>query len=161
MRPYETMVVLSNQLGDGKKALIDRLENVIRTHGGTLDVSHDWGNRRLAYTIGKHGDGHYYLLEYQAEPAVVAEIERTLRISDGVLRYLSLQQEHTGLPPVRAPREMSPREHVPLYELRGMRGEGAPPRGEGAPTRGDVAPRGEERREETGGGEAPASDETE
>jgi small subunit ribosomal protein S6 len=154
MRPYETMVVLSNQLGDGKKALIDRLENVIRNGGGTVDVSHDWGNRRLAYTIGKNADAHYYLLEYQAEGPVVAEVERTLRISDGVLRYLSLQQDHTGLPPVRT-REERPREHVPLYEMRGMRGESAR---QDAPARED---RTEEPVGETAAADTPATEETE
>jgi len=123
MRPYETMVVLSNELGENKKPLVERLEQVIRNNGGSVEVTHDWGNRRLAYTIAKQHDAHYYLFEYQADPGAVAELERTLRIADGVLRYMSIQQEHTGLPPVRA-KEYAPREHVPLYE---MRGRGGPP----------------------------------
>ena len=121
LRPYETLVLLSNELGDSQKALIERLEQLIRQNGGTLDASHDWGNHRLCYTIGKQNDAHYFLLEYQAEGPLVAEIERTLRISDGVLRYMSLQQEHTGLP---QPRPRAEREHTPLYEMRGPRGEG-------------------------------------
>jgi small subunit ribosomal protein S6 len=121
MRPYETLIVLSNELGEGKKSLVDRLQQIIQQNGGVLDASHDWGNHRLAYTIAKQTDAHYYLLEYQADGPVVAEVERTLRITDGVLRYLSLQQEHTGLPQVRV-RDTGAREHVPLYELRG-RGE--------------------------------------
>jgi small subunit ribosomal protein S6 len=121
MRPYETMVVLSNELGENKKALVDRLEQVIRNNGGNVDATHDWGNRKMAYTISRQHDAHYYLFEYQAEPGAVAELERTLRISDGVLRYMSIQQDHTGLPPVRQ-REYGHREHVPLYELRGPRG---------------------------------------
>jgi small subunit ribosomal protein S6 len=121
LRAYETLVLLSNELGDNQKALIERLEQLIRQNGGTLDASHDWGNRRMSYTIGKQNDAHYFLLEYQAEGPLVAEIERTLRISDGVLRYMSLQQEHTGLPQPRARVE---REHTPLYEMRGPRGEG-------------------------------------
>ena len=155
MRPYETLVVLSNELGENKKALVERLEQVIRNHGGTVEANHDWGNRRLAYTIGKHNDGHYFLLEYQAEGAAVAEVERTLRISDGVLRYLSLQQEHTGLPQVR-PRETTSRDSVPLYELRG--------RGEGGGRRREAEEEGETRvpeREEGGSEPAPAAGDTE
>src|SRR5262249_27423294 len=119
--------------------LIERLEQLIRQNGGSLDATHDWGNRRMAYTIGKQNDAHYFLLEYQADGGLVAEVERTLRISDGVLRYMSLQQDHTGLPQPR-PRE---REHTPLYEMRGPRGEG------GRRSFGD---------EEAQGGEVAASD---
>jgi len=124
MRPYETMVVLSNELGENKKPLVERLEQVIRNNGGSVDATHDWGNRKLAYVIAKQHEAQYFLLEYQAEPLAVAELERTLRISEGVLRYMSIQQEHTGLPPVRQ-REYTPREHVPLYEMRGPRSQPA------------------------------------
>ena len=121
MRPYETVILLSNELGENKKTLLERLQQLIRQGGGSLDASHDWGNRKLAYGIGKQHDAHYFLLEYQADGPTVAEIERTLRITDGVLRYMSLQQEHTGLP---QPRPREAREHTPLYEMRGPRGEG-------------------------------------
>ena len=137
MRPYETMVVLSNELGDNKKSLVERLEQVIRNNGGSIDATHDWGNRKLAYVIGKQHDAQYFLFEYQAEPLAVAELERTLRISEGVLRYMSIQQEHTGLPPVRQ-REYTPREHVPLYEMRGPRSPAARRDEEDGGVEGDV-----------------------
>jgi small subunit ribosomal protein S6 len=121
LRPYETVILLNNELGENKKALLERLQQLIRQGGGNVDASHDWGNRRLAYGIGKQHDAHYFLLEYQADGATVAEVERTLRITDGVLRYMSLQQDHTGLP---QPRPREAREHTPLYEMRGPRGEG-------------------------------------
>lgn len=122
MRPYETMVVLSTSLGAEMQALIERLHGVITTRGGTIDASHDWGQRRLAYQIEKQSDGHYFLIEYSAEPDAVSELERSLRITDGVLRYLTVQQEHTGLP---KPREReTPRADTPLHE---MRSPGSPP----------------------------------
>jgi small subunit ribosomal protein S6 len=124
MRPYETLVVLSNTLGADMPSLLDRLREVIRSNGGLVEESHDWGNRKLAYPIKKQTDGHYFLLEYSAEPKAVSELERTLRIADGVLRYLSVQQEHAGLPPARQ-HEPQAREHVPLHELRSHRD--APP----------------------------------
>jgi small subunit ribosomal protein S6 len=114
-------MLLSNELGEGQKTLLERLQQLIRQAGGTVDANHDWGNRRMAYNIGKHADAHYFLLEYQADGATVAEVERTLRITDGVLRYMSLQQDHTGLP---QPRPREAREHTPLYEMRGPRTEG-------------------------------------
>jgi small subunit ribosomal protein S6 len=117
MRPYETLIVLSPTLGAETQGLIDRVQDVIRARGGQIDANHDWGARRLAYAIQKQTDGHFFLLEYQAEGDAVAELERTLRIADGVLRYMSVQQEHTGLPVPRQ-RESYRRDDVPLNELR-------------------------------------------
>lgn len=99
MRPYETLVVLSNQLGAEQAALVERCSEIIKAQGGAVDASHDWGSRKLAYPIAKQNDGHYYLIEYQGPPEAVSELERNLRIMDGVLRFMSVQQEHTGLPP--------------------------------------------------------------
>jgi small subunit ribosomal protein S6 len=117
MRPYETMVVLSPGLGEEADALVDRLTAVVETNGGSLDASHDWGSRKLNYPIRRQSEGRYFLFEYQAEPSVVRELERTMRITEGVLRFISVQQEHTGLPEVRQ-REERPRRDVPLSELR-------------------------------------------
>ena len=95
-----------------------------------MDGSHDWGSRKLAYPIKKQGEGHYYLLEYNAEPAVVSELERTLRITEGVLRYMSVQQGHTGLPKPRVREsERGERGDVPLHEMRGGGPGGYRPRG--------------------------------
>jgi len=121
-RPYETIVVLTNDLAGEKQGLVHRFEAVIRDNGGTLDGSHDWGTRKLSYTIRKKTDGHYFLLEYTAEGAVVNELERTLRITEGVLRYMTVQQDHTGLPPARI-RETVGRPDIPLSELRSLGNE--------------------------------------
>lgn len=119
MRPYETLIVLSPALGGETQPLIDRVQEVIRSRGGQIDASHDWGSKKLAHPIQKQSDGRYFLIEYQAEGDAVAEVERTLRITDGVLRYISVQQEHTGLPQPRV-RESYRREDTPLSEMRSM-----------------------------------------
>src|SRR5689334_20375916 len=98
MRPYETMVVLRTDLGEEAARLMSRFETVIANQGGTLDQNRDWGVRDLAYPISKQKQGHYHLIEYQAGPDTVKELERNLRIVEGVLRFVTVQQEHTGLP---------------------------------------------------------------
>ena len=129
MRPYETLIVLTNDLVSEQKSLMERFTAVITAGGGTLEENHDWGSRKLAYPIKKQEEGHYYLLEYKAEPAVVSELERTMRITDGVLRYMSIQQDHTGLPkPRQYDSERGERGDVPLHEMRGGPG-GYRPRG--------------------------------
>jgi small subunit ribosomal protein S6 len=123
MRPYETLIVLSTGLGEEDSQLLTRFEGIIAAQGGTLDERRDWGLRDLAYPIRKQKQGHFVLLEYQAEPEVVKELERNLRISEGVLRFVSVQQEHTGLPEPRQ-RESYDRRDVPLSEMRSA-GDGA------------------------------------
>lgn len=120
MRPYETIVVLRTDLAEeDSNKLLARFENVIASEGGAMDERRDWGVRDLAYLIAKQKQGHYYLLEYQAEPTVVKELERTMRIVEGVLRYVTVQQEHTGLPEPRV-RESYDRDRrdTPLSEMR-------------------------------------------
>lgn len=137
MRPYETMIVFSTLLGDETTALRERFVSVVKDNGGTVDAELDWGVRKLAYPIQDQSDGRYLLLEYQAEPAVVAELERTLRIADGVLRYISVQQGHTGLPkerPAEPPRDRDHRDH---RDDRRGRDDRRSPRG-GDSARGDV-----------------------
>ncbi len=118
MRPYETLVVFSTDTGEENAAVLAKLGSIIEGSGGSIDESHDWGVRRMAYPIKKLTEGHYHLLEYQADPSVVSELERNLRISESVLRYMSVQQEHTGLPEQRSEESASGRREVPMSELR-------------------------------------------
>lgn len=117
MRPYETLVVLRTDLGEEAAKLLTRFETVITSQGGTIDENRDWGVRDLAYPISKQRQGHFHLIEYQAEPTTVKELERNLRIVEGVMRYVSVQQEHTGLPEPRV-REHYDRRDAPLSEMR-------------------------------------------
>ncbi|MFN2427357.1 MAG: 30S ribosomal protein S6 [Candidatus Binatia bacterium] len=126
MRPYETLVVLRTDLGEEAAKHLARFQSVIVSQGGTIDENRDWGVRDLAYPIGKQRQGHFHLIEYQAEPQTVKELERNLRIVEGVLRFVSVQQEHTGLPEPRV-RENYDRRDAPLSEMR------SPERAEEAP----------------------------
>lgn len=126
MRPYETLVVLRTDLGEEGVKLLTRLRAVIEKESGTIDELRDWGVRDLAYIINKQKQGHYHLIEYQAEPGAVRELERTLRIVEGVLRFVTVQQEHTGLPEPRV-RETYDRREAPMSEMRSTnRDEQAP-----------------------------------
>ena len=119
MRPYETLVVLRTDLGEESSRLLSRFEAVITGGGGQLEANRDWGVRDLAYPIGKQRQGHYHLLEYQAEPTAVKELERNLRIVEGVLRFVSVQQDHTGLPEPRM-REHHERRESSLADMRSV-----------------------------------------
>ncbi len=93
MNQYEMVVVLKPNLEDeGRTAVLDRLKEAIETNGNVGEID-DWGTRRLAYEINYIKEGYYYVLNYEADPTVVAEVERRARIMDQVIRYLTIKKE--------------------------------------------------------------------
>ena len=68
-----------------EKILAD-VEGLIDRHGGTLLGRHDWGVRQAAFEIRKKPDGFYAVIDLNAEPAVVAELDRQLNLNESVLR---------------------------------------------------------------------------
>ncbi len=92
MRRYETIFVLRPDLGETQtKETIKRFEGLVASGGGELIETDEWGVRELAYKIERERRGYYVRLDYAAPGAVMNEIERNLKISDSVLRYLSVQ----------------------------------------------------------------------
>ncbi len=74
-------------------ALAETYSNVIAEHGGKVTKRENWGLRNIAYRIKKNRKGHYVLLNIDAPPAAVQEMERQMRISEDVLRYLTTRVE--------------------------------------------------------------------
>ena len=88
MRPYEVMIIFDSTLEeDAIRAELDRSTELIRSRGGNPGKVERWGRRRLAYEINKQRDGYYVLLEANAEPDVMAELDRTLTLADPVMRH--------------------------------------------------------------------------
>lgn len=91
MRKYETLIVLHPELPEAQiRETIDRCRRLIEEMQGKVGEVHEWGVRELAYPIRKLGRGYYVLFEYFAEPRVVNELERTLKIGDEFLRFVSV-----------------------------------------------------------------------
>ena len=88
MRHYEIMVILDPSLEERTVApsLDTYLNNVIRQSGGSVEKLDVWGRRRLAYEIAKKSEGIYAVIDLQATPAAVAELDRQLRLNESVLR---------------------------------------------------------------------------
>ncbi|WP_437672817.1 30S ribosomal protein S6 [Sorangium sp. So ce131] len=87
-REYETIYILRPDIdADGAERIGSRLAEVVSREAGRLTKVETWGRRRLAYDIAKHRRGVYVYLKYLGGGKVVAEIERNLRLSDGVLKY--------------------------------------------------------------------------
>ncbi len=91
MRKYETIFILQPELSeDDIKSVTAKAQDVISTYKGECHRMDDWGIRKLAYPIKKSARGRYYYLRFDGESALIAELERRLRLDDKVLRYQSV-----------------------------------------------------------------------
>jgi small subunit ribosomal protein S6 len=91
VRRYETIFILRSDLGEVQvKDSIKRFEGLVATGGGEMLETDEWGFRELAYRIRNERRGYYVRLDYAASGPVMNEVERNLKISDSVLRYLSV-----------------------------------------------------------------------
>ena len=89
---YEAMLVFSVAAGEeATEALVEKFKALIAANG-TVESVDVWGKRRLAYPINDEADGYYVLVEYSAEPSFPAELDRVGRITDGVLRVMTVKK---------------------------------------------------------------------
>jgi len=92
-RRYEVLFIVRPDIGDASiKEEIERARRVLEQQGAAAIEVHDWGLRDLAYRIETHRRGWYVLIEYEAMPRAVAELERTLKLSEHILRFVSVRQ---------------------------------------------------------------------
>jgi small subunit ribosomal protein S6 len=85
-------VILNAALTDEESAaLLTQLGETVKGLGAEVTKVENWGKRRLAYDINKQREGTYAVLELSAEPAIIKEFERQLKLNENVLRFLSTQ----------------------------------------------------------------------
>jgi small subunit ribosomal protein S6 len=91
MQRYETLMVLHPDLPEAQvRETIDRARRLIDDAGGQVQAMQEWGMRELAYPIRKLTRGYYVLAEYHATADIVRELERTMKIADEILRFISV-----------------------------------------------------------------------
>jgi small subunit ribosomal protein S6 len=91
---YETTFITKSELTDeALKAFQDRITAIVGNYSGEVVLTEDWGKRKLAYPIHKESRGHYTYLVYTGKGDIVHEIERNLRLSEHVLRFLTVNLE--------------------------------------------------------------------
>ena len=94
LRHYELMVILDPSLEERTVApSLDQYLNVIRTAGGSVEKLDVWGRRRLSFEINKKAEGIYAVVDLQATPEAVAELDRQLRLNESVLRTKVIRPE--------------------------------------------------------------------
>ncbi len=92
MRIYEELFIVRPDAPEEEiDQLIEQLTTLIAGQGGNVDKSEKWGVRKLAYRLEKRTEGYYVLLQFTAKPETVRELERRLRVSDQVMKFLTVR----------------------------------------------------------------------
>jgi small subunit ribosomal protein S6 len=94
MRPYELMYLIQPTADEERlTAVSDRLQQSISSLGGKVDKVTPPIRRRLAYEIGKYRDGQYGVLEYSLPPDQSREFERTIKLTEDILRHIVIRRD--------------------------------------------------------------------
>ena len=94
MRNYENLVIVKPTLtAEEITESIKAIEEVITSNGGVIATTDTMGMRKLAYPIDKSERGHFHVIYYSAEPAVITEIERRFRINEELLRFVTIKYD--------------------------------------------------------------------
>lgn len=88
MHSYELIFIIHPDLDEnGLKGVIERVQGWITNAGGNVVKTDLWGKRRMAYSIRKQREGQYVYIEADFAPSFTAELERSLRLLESVMRY--------------------------------------------------------------------------
>jgi small subunit ribosomal protein S6 len=135
MRIYEELYILKPDTAEEDvEASIEQIRHTVTHSGGTVDKVDKWGLRKLAYRVDKHADGFYILVQFTCSPDTVKEIERRLRVSDNVLKYITVRideklkwlEKRKKIREKRAARKPPPPTITPSAPLPGAPAPGAP-----------------------------------
>jgi len=91
-RVYEILFIADPNLGEPEvDALAAQIQGHVEKEGGRIQKVEKWGKKRLAYLIGKHREGSYVLIVAEAPPTLVREVERRIRVTDGVIKFMTVR----------------------------------------------------------------------
>jgi small subunit ribosomal protein S6 len=91
---YESIFIINPNLPDDETAgVIKKMQDVVAKLGGEMLKSEDWGKKKLTYEIRKQKRGHYAFFQFKAAPAAVSELERTLKLTDSVIKFMTVKLE--------------------------------------------------------------------
>jgi small subunit ribosomal protein S6 len=93
-RFYEVMYIVRPDLEDADvDKLIEGFEHTVTNGGGHVRSTEKWGRRKLAYTVRKFNDGNYILMTIDADGKLVAELERRLRVTEQVIKFITVRMD--------------------------------------------------------------------
>ena len=97
---YETVFIARQDLSTTQvQELTDSYSKIITDAGGKIHKVENWGLRSLAYRINKNRRGHYVLFESETEAPALHEVERTMRLNEDILRFMSIREDELSTGP--------------------------------------------------------------
>ena len=94
MSKYELMYILVNSASDEEKdAMIEKINTLITKNGGVVESVDKIGSKKLAYEINKKHDGYYVLVNFEANPESIVELERVYKITDSVMKFITIRKD--------------------------------------------------------------------
>ena len=92
MRVYEELFILKpDTVEEEVDGFVEQIQHVITNGKGTVDKTDKWGVRKLAYRVQKYNEGLYVLIQFSSTPDLVKEVERRLRVSDAVIKFITVR----------------------------------------------------------------------
>ena len=92
MNKYESVVIINPNVEENAlKALIERFQTLINTDGKVEEVK-ELGKKKLAYEVKKNKEGYYVVYDFEANPSLIAELERNYRIIDEVIKFIVVKK---------------------------------------------------------------------
>ena len=105
-RDYELGFILNPEVSEEQtSAMLERIEKIVKNHDGQVVQVNQWGRRRLAYPIEHHRDGYYVFIDMILTPETVLELDRTLKVSEEVMRHLVKRRDPKAVQKEREERE--------------------------------------------------------
>lgn len=118
IREYETLYVISPELDkSGIEGLNNKIKNIVQENGGKVIRLTRWGRRELAYKIKKFNYGFYVHLNYFGEGKTVSELQRSLRLNENILRYITIKLSDKC--------DINSKESLPDVDLEAVKAESA------------------------------------
>lgn len=94
MNKYEVMYIIKPTVeAEARTAVIEKFSQVITANGGNVESVEELGMKKLAYEINYIGEGFYVLVNFTADAALPAELERNFRINENIMRYIVIKKE--------------------------------------------------------------------
>ena len=94
MNKYESVVIINPSLEEqGIKEVITKFTDLINNNDGKVENVEEMGRRKLAYEIKKHAEGYYVVYTFEANPEFIRELERIYRITDSIMKFITIRKE--------------------------------------------------------------------
>jgi small subunit ribosomal protein S6 len=96
---YDLMLIVNPDVDDDRRdAILGTARDIITRGNGSIEGEYDWGLRAMTFEIAHRADAEYYLFQFRGRPPVLEDLQHTLRITDGILRFRIIKVK-PGTPP--------------------------------------------------------------